>query len=98
VPTPGLRLPAQITLDGEVAHLEAQPGRGELATPCPLDGDDLSLLRELSASPDVGSALDALSAEAPGMALLERVRELAGRGLLVDRRALRRMPGPGAPR
>src|SRR5262249_50036450 len=98
VPTPGLRLPAQLTLDGEVAHLEAQPGRGGLPSPCPVDGDVLSLLRVLSASPDVASALQALSTDASGTPLLERVRELAGRGLLVDRRALRRVPGPGAPR
>jgi SAM-dependent methyltransferase len=98
VPAPGLRLPAQLTLDGGVAHLEGQPGRGELAAACPLDGDDLSLLRRLSTSPDVGSALDALSADAPGTPLLDRVRELAGRGLLVDRRTLQRVPGPGAPR
>jgi SAM-dependent methyltransferase len=92
VPAPGLRLPAQLTLEGEVAHLEAQPGRGELAAPCPLDGDDLSLLRVLFASPDVGSAVHALSTDASGTQWLERVRELAGRGLLVDRRALRRVP------
>jgi len=97
-PLPGLRLPAQLTLDGEVAHLEAQPARGDLAAACPLGGDDLSLLRELADAPDVGTALAALSAEAPGAAWMDRVRELAGRGLLVDRRALRRVPGPGAPR
>ena len=97
-PLPGLRLPAELTLDAEVAHLEAQPGRGELAAACPLDSDDLSLLRELAASPDVGTALAALSAEAPGRAWMDRVRELAGRGLLVDRRTLGRMPGEAAPR
>ncbi|HZJ52764.1 MAG TPA: methyltransferase [Myxococcaceae bacterium] len=96
-PLPGLRLPAQLTLDGEVAHLEAQPGRGELATACQLDGDDLDLLRSLSASPDVGAALAALTAQ-PATPWMDRVRELAGRGLLVDRRALRWMPGPGVPR
>ena len=97
-PLPGLRLPAQLTLDGEVAHLEAQPGRGELATACALGGDDLDLLRALSASEDVGAALDLLSGEAPGTQWMDRLRALAGRGLLVDRRASTRMPGPGAPR
>jgi hypothetical protein len=76
-----------------VAHLEAQPGRGELATACPLDGDDLALLRALASSVDVGSAVQSLSAEDPDTPWLDRVRALAGRGLLVDRR----VPGPGAP-
>jgi len=97
-PLPGLRLPAQLTLDGEVAHLEAQPGRGELASGCPVDGDDLELLRALSASTDVGAALGALTGEPPAVPWMERIRELAGRGLLVDRRAFPRVPGPGAPR
>ena len=93
-PLPGIRLPAQVTLEGEVAHLEAQPGPGELAAACPLDGDDLSLLRELAAAPDVGTALAAVSAEDPGPAWMDRIRALAGRGLLVDRRTLGRMSGP----
>ncbi|HEY1905493.1 MAG TPA: methyltransferase [Myxococcaceae bacterium] len=93
-PLPGLRLPAQLTLDGEVARLEAQPGRGELASASVLDGDDLALLRALAASTEVGSAVQGLSAEDPDTPWLDRVRALAGRGLLVDRR----MPGPGAPR
>jgi SAM-dependent methyltransferase len=98
VPLPGVRLAAQLTLDGEVAHLEAQPGRGDLATPCPLDGDDLALLRALSASPDVGSALGPSSTKSPDTPALNRIRELAGRGLLVDRRMLGPIPGPGTPR
>ncbi len=97
-PLPGLRLPAQLTLEGEVAHIEAQPGRGELAATCPLDGDDLSLLRELAAAPDVGTALAAVSADDPGPRWMDRVRELAGRGLLVDRRVLERMSGLPGPR
>ena len=97
VPLPNLRLPGQLTVEGEVAGLEAHPGQGELATACPVDGDDLDLLRALTASPDVGSAVEGLTRDALDTAWLDRVRELAGRGLLVDRRALRRMPGPGAP-
>jgi SAM-dependent methyltransferase len=97
-PLPGLRLPAQLTLEGEVAHLEAQPGRGELAAARQLDGDDLSLLRELAAAPDVGRALAAVSADDPSTRWMDRIRELAGRGLLVDRRVLGRMSGPPGPR
>jgi SAM-dependent methyltransferase len=93
-PLPGLRLPAQLTLDGEVARLEAQPGRGELATAAQLDGDDLALLRALASSREVGSAVRNLAAQDPDTPWLDRVRALAGRGLLVDRR----VPGPGTPR
>ena len=98
LPLSGLRLPAQLTLEGEVAHLEAQPGRGDLATSCPLDGDDLALLRALSSSERVGQAVQLLAREAPDTPWLDRVRELAGRGLLVDRRTLERVSGPAGPR
>ena len=97
-PLPGLRLPAQLTIDGEVARLEAQPGRGSLASACEIDGDDLALFRALSASRDVGAGLAPLSGESPGTPWMDRVRELAGRGLLVDRRALQRVPEPATPR
>jgi SAM-dependent methyltransferase len=93
-PLPGLRLPAQLTLEGEVGRLEAQPGPAELATASPLDGDDLALLRALASSGEVGSAVQGLSANDPDTPWLDRVRALAGRGLVVDRRVV----GPGAPR
>ena len=87
VPLPNLRLPGQLTVEGEVAGLEAHPGQGELATACPVDGDDLDLLRALTASPDVGSAVEGLTRDALDTAWLDRVRELAGRGLLMSGRA-----------
>jgi hypothetical protein len=84
-PVPGVRFPAELTPQGELADLRAEAGRGTLAAGRSLDGDDLDLLRALDSSPDVGSALEALAGEGSSAGWLERVRELAGRGLLVQR-------------
>ncbi len=95
-PLPGLRLPGEVTLDGEVDALQAVPARGSLAAGCPLGPEDVSLLRALASAPDVGAALAALGEEDGGW--LERIRELAGRGLLVDRRVAGPLPGAHGPR
>ncbi len=96
-PLPGLRFPGELTLEGELEALEARPERGSLASTCPLGGEDLELFRGLAAAPNVGAALEALAGGGPDRGWLERTRELAGRGLLVDRRA-GRVPDARGPR